>query len=411
MRLQAPPSEQLNKKADDVASHPSNLRQLNTRQLLRLLRIHNPCSKADLARLSGLSAPTVSTAVSHLEMLGLVDYLGEGVSSGGRPPGLLRFRANRGYVAGADIGGTRLRMILADLNGRIVSQWSTSLSEKQKTPRVVCSLVEKGLRSMCEEGAIPWKRVLHLTAGAPGITNVKSGVVISAPNLRDWHQIPLRNMLTEQIGIPVQVENDTNLAALGEHWCGAAEGVANFLFVALGTGVGAGVFLDGRLHQGSHWSAGEIGYLQVAGRELEPLRVRSTGQLERSIGGEAIEAEWARLLKSSGSLVDPALLAMHVPQIFDLAANGHPIATEVILYTARILSTCLSQVALLLDPELIILGGGVGAHPELCRQTVKLLQQNEFAHPTLKTSALGTNSQLHGAISLSLSSIEGKLVR
>ncbi|HTD97140.1 MAG TPA: MarR family transcriptional regulator, partial [Edaphobacter sp.] len=138
---------------------------MNARGLLRLLREHNPCSKADLVRLSGLSAPTVSSAVAHLESLGLIENLGDGESNGGRPPGLLRFQASHGYVAGADIGGTRLRMILADLNGKVITQWSTQFTEKQRTPKAVCTLMHDGMKTMCQEGSTSLKKVLHLTAG------------------------------------------------------------------------------------------------------------------------------------------------------------------------------------------------------------------------------------------------------
>jgi glucokinase len=410
MRLKDPPSLQYPTAQETSPSRPSHLRQVNARGLLRLLREHNPCSKADLVRLSGLSAPTVSSAVSHLEALGLIDNLGEGESSGGRPPGLLRFRASYGYVAAADIGGTRLRMMLADLNGKVVTQWSTQFSEKQKTPKAVCALMREGLRRMCQEGGTSIKKVLHITAGAPGITNVNSGVVLSAPNLKDWDQVPLLAMIEKETGIPALVDNDTNLAAVGEHWHGSSIGVDNFIFVAMGTGVGAGIFLHGRLHRGAGWSAGEIGYTGVSGKKRDSLQMRSTGQLERAIGGAGIEAEWMRLLQQAGTAGDPTLAKLKAPQIFDLAVDGDRTASEVLHYTARILACCLTDLTLLLDPKLIVLGGGIGSHPELCRLTEKLLQRNEFARPTLRSSSLGTHAQLHGAISLSLAATETQLL-
>jgi glucokinase len=410
MRFQNSSSVQFPQESETRPSRPSHLRQVNARGLLRLLREHNPCSKADLVRLSGLSAPTVSSAVSHLESLGLIENLGEGESNGGRPPGLLRFHASHGYVAGADIGGTRLRMILADLNGRVITQWSTQFTEKQRTPKAVCGLMHDGLKVMCQEGSTSLKKVLHLTAGAPGITNVDSGVVLSAPNLKDWNDVPLRTMIEKEIGIPVVVENDTNLAAVGEHWRGSAAGVDNFVFVALGTGVGAGIFLHGRLHHGADWSAGEIGYMGVSGSPREPLEVRSTGQLERAIGGLGIEAEWRRLLQRDRRSNDGALSKLRASEIFDLAVDGDRLANEIVLYTAQILAHCLLDLALVLDPQLVILGGGVGSHAELCRATEKLLHKNEFARPQIRSSSLGTQAQLHGAISLSLAATERRLL-
>jgi len=410
MRVQSPSSPQYLSDAEAQPSRPAHLRQVNARGLLRLLREHNPCSKADLVRLSGLSAPTVSSAVSHLESLGLIENLGEGESSGGRPPGLLRFHASHGYVAGVDIGGTRLRMVLADLNGKLITQWSTQFSEKQRTPKAICGLIHDGLKVMCQEGSMSLKKVLHLTAGAPGITNVDSGVVLSAPNLKEWNEVPLRAMLEKETGIPSLVENDTNLAAVGEHWRGSAERVDNFIFVAMGTGVGAGIFLQGRLHHGADWSAGEIGYMGVSGSPREPLQVRSKGQLERAIGGEGIEREWLRLLARDRKASDASLTKLRATEIFDLAAEGDRVASEVVQYTAGILAHCISDLALVLDPEVVILGGGVGAHAELCRATKKILERNEFAQPSIRSSSLGTQAQLYGAIFLSLAASEIRLL-
>src|SRR5882757_5048413 len=207
-----------------IPSRPSHFRQANARGLLQLLQEHDPCSKADLVRYSGLSAPTVSSGIAHLEGLGLVEQIGDGESSGGRPPGMLRFNARHGYVVAADIGGTRVRMMLADLGGNVITQSSVLLGAKQKTPEGVCSLIVEGLKGMCRQSGTPLRKVLHLTAGAPGITNVDTGVVLSAPNLDEWDDVPLQALLEKGTGIPCLVENDTNLAAVGEYWRGAALG-------------------------------------------------------------------------------------------------------------------------------------------------------------------------------------------
>ncbi len=387
-------------------SRPSHLRQANARELLRCLREDAPCSKAELARRSGLSAPTVSSAVAYLEELGLVESIGMGDSSGGRPPGLLRFRADFGFVAAADIGGTRLRMALADLNGDIVAQWSTVLARSQKSPEAVCAQVAEGLRAMCREASVPPKRVMHLTAGAPGITNGDEGVVIAAPNLKNWTAVPLRAMLERATGLSAQVENDTNLAAVGEHWNGAARGVANFVFVAVGTGMGAGIFVRGELYHGAQWCAGEIGYFGVSGRAREAMRMRETGQLERAIGGAGLEQRWQRALDRGAGSGSPELRALRANAVLDLARDGEPVATAVVRQTAGLLADAIADLSLVLNPELVVLGGGVGSHPELCRVTLDLLKRHELACPELRSSALGTQAQLHGAISVSLRAAE-----
>lgn len=410
MRFQSSTPVQYSSGAGTPPSRPSHLRQVNSRVLLRLLRQHSPCSKADLVRLSGLSAPTVSSAVSYLESLDLVENLGDGESSGGRPPEMLRFNANRGYVAGVDIGGTRLRMVLADLNGNIATQWATQFTDRQRTPRAVCTLIHESLKTMCEDASTSIKKVLQLTVGAPGVTNVDSGTVLSAPNLRDWNDVPLRAMLERETCIPTTVENDTNLAAVGEHWRGSAAGIEDFLFIALGTGVGAGIFLRGRLHHGANWSAGEIGYAAVNGHSRQPLQVRSTGHMERAIGGLGIEAEWRRLLGRERGSNCNELAKLRATEIFDLAVDGDRLASQVVQYAAQILADCITDMSLTLDPEVVILGGGVGSHPELCRVTEKLLARNEFAKPQVRSSSLGTQAQLHGAIYLSLTASEARLL-
>ena len=391
-------------------SRPAHLRQANARSLIHLVRTHHPCSKTDLVRLSGLSTPTVSSAISYLENLGLVESIGDGESSGGRPPEMLRINAKHGYVAAADIGGTRLRMMLSDLAGSVLSSWSTIFAQDQKTPQAICSLIRGGLTKMCEEIGVLPDKVLHLTVGAPGITNVAEGIVQSAPNLTDWVRVPLREILQRETGVPVIVENDTNLAAVGEHWRGAAKGVDNFVFIAMGTGLGAGIYLRGQLHHGAQWSAGEIGYLSAHGQKREFMQMSQLGQLEAMIGGTGIETKWVETLTQAKIPLDSKLVGLHASQIFDLARDGDPLAVEVIQLTATLLADTITDISLLLDPVIVVLGGGVGSHPELCRRTQILVQKNEFAQPQLRSSSLGMEAQLFGALSLSLDASEACLL-
>lgn len=391
------------------AARPAQLRVSNNRLILRLLRTHSPCSRADLVRMSGLTAPTVGLVIGYLTTHGLVDELGEGTSSGGRPPAMLRFNGQYGYVAGVDIGGTHVRMILADLNGKPVAEWKTKMAEHQKTPRGVVSLVHEGLDHLTTAAGATG-RVLHLTAGAPGITDVKRGVVLAAPNLSGWNDVPLRTLLERELSVPCEVENDINLAAVGEHAEGVAGGVDNFVFLAMGTGVGAGIFLRGALHQGATWSAGEVGYLPVIGAQRQHVRMRETGQLEQIIGGLGIEARWQAMLHKGTDTPTDADLNLRASQIFDLAEQRDARAEEILHSTARILADALSMVTLMYNPELVVLGGGVGSHRVLCAATMHYLQENEFALPMLRSSSLGTKAQLFGAVSVSLAAAEAKLL-
>ena len=395
--------------ATPAPARPGLLRQVNTRSLLRLLREHAPCSKADLVRHSGLSAPAVAAGIAQLKSLGLAESLGGGTSNGGRPPELLRFPVRHGFVAAADIGGTRLRLLLADLDGAPTAEWSTVLGREEKTPEAVCRLISEGLTTMCRAKRVARRSVLHLTAGAPGITDVQRGIVLSAPNLKHWNDVPLRSLLRRVTGLPVEVENDTNLAALGEHLRGVARGVESFIFLALGTGLGAGVFLGGKIHHGAQWTAGEVGYFGTPGSSRGSLRLRKAGLLESVIGGAGIERLWSEELARRG-VQDVALRKLRAPHILDRAHAGDEAALSVLRSVATTLAAAITDVCLLLNPELVVLGGGIGAHPALCRATEALLSGNEFARPRLSSSTLGSQAQLFGGVAVSLAAIEARLL-
>lgn len=381
----------------------------NAGVLLQLLREHGDASKADLVRLSDLTASTVSRVVGELVECGLLEQRSKADSFSGRTTATLHLNAQYGFVAGVDVGGTRVRMMLADLSGEPVADWETRLEEDQKNPLGVVKLVRKGLDSMTAKlgGS---GRLLHVTVGAPGITDVSRGVVLAAPNLQEWNDVPLRAMLEDELSIPAEIENDTNLAAVGEHAVGVARGCENFVFVAVGTGLGAGIYLRGALHHGATWSAGELGYLPVIGSQRQRITLRETGQLEDLIGGSGIEKRWQVLLRQTHPQPDRNLLELHASQIFDLAAQGDAHAESILQSTARLLADALSTVTLMYNPELVVLGGGVGSHSALCASTDNFMRENEFALPKFRSSVLGTKAQLFGAVSVSLSAVDAGIL-
>jgi glucokinase len=386
-------------------ARPGQLRQVNAREILRLLRLHNPCSCADLVRHSGLSAPTVSSTIEHLRQKGLVERIGPGASSGGRPPGMLRFNDTFGYVVGVDIGGTAVRVVLANLNGKIIGKWVGSLHESS-TPKHVAALIMSGIRRLQRRHRIPAKKLLAVAAGAPGITDARAGIVFSAPNLSGWKNVPLRQILEDSARVPVSIENDVNLGALGESWSGTARGVKNFVFMAIGTGIGAGIFINGRLYHGSVWAAGEIGYLTVPGTEQTRLAIHRPGPLESVIGGKGIERMWRDMPNGNKNGAHHQAKQLQATEIFDLAHAGDERAREVLEQTARILASAIADVSAILDTSLVVLGGRVGIHPALLEATQRILVQNEVARPKLALSTLGQEAQLFGAIWLALKTAE-----
>ncbi len=379
---------------------PGLLQEVNVREILRLLRGHSPCSRADLARYSGLSAPTVSSAVARLKQRRLIEEVGQGSSNGGRPPALLRFNSSFGFVVGVDIGGSQVRVALADLNGSIVGKWSKA-TPADRTPEGIARLITAGIRELRRQNRIPSRKLLALGAGAPGITDVRAGIVLSAPCLSRWQNVPLRQLLERNTRIPTAVENDVNLGALGESWCGSARGAKNFIFLAMGTGVGAGLFVNGHLYHGSDWAAGEIGYLHVPGTAEMPLAIARPGPLESVIGGHGIQRSWRKLCAGKGKHRRLSL-RLKPTEVFDQALSGQPESRQLLEQTARILAAVIANVSVILNPSLVVFGGGIGTNPSLFEATRRILERNEFARPRLALSLLGPDAQLFGAIRLAL---------
>jgi glucokinase len=377
-----------------LVARPALLRQTNAQLLLKLLRESGPCSKADLVRASGLSAPTVTNVVAHLTSAGLVEPIGEGDSTGGRPPDIIRFRAERGCVIGMEIGPDCLRFLLADLYGNELGRTKAELSWNTSKPATVCAQVGREVRNLLRKHKKTEDQLLGVVIGVPAIINVNEGIVFSLSSLKEWSDVPLGSMLSRELKCQVILENDTNLAAKGEYHRGAARGEANFVFITIGKGVGAGIFLDGSIYRGSQWSAGEIGYLRIPHISREFPKLHGYGRLEKVLGAPGILRSWRASRK--GSRRSPK--ASSATEVLDLAAAGNAQAKKILLQRAAILSDVILDLALILNPSVILLGGEVGSHPRLLHEVKLLLKGDEFAVVRVGLSALGSSAILWGGV-------------
>ena len=391
-----------------MLGRPRLLRDFNAQQILRLLRRHGPCSRADLVRYSGLSAPTISSGVAYLKQHGLVEPMGLGPSNGGRRPDLLRFNSKAGYVAGVDIGTSLVRIALADLDGKIAEKVEVA-THSQSTPDHVVSLIAAGIRKLRSRHEVPAKKLLALAVGVPGITDIQKGIVLSAPILPQWQAVPLRDILAQKVGTRTVVENDVNLAALGEGRWGIAHGVKNFVFLTVGSGIGAGIFINGHLYHGADWAAGEIGYLYVPGTDESPLAILKPGPLEDMIGARAIECAW-RDLGGEDKERGRQTLVVDGGKVLDLAEKGDPVAGRILQQTARILADAITNICVVLNPSLVILGGRVGSRPALFKATKQIIECNEFCRPRVAVSTLATEAAVLGAVQLALNVADQKIL-
>jgi glucokinase len=299
------------------------------------------------------------------------------------------------YVIGADIGATSLRLALADGSGAMLGRWSTSTAGARNAETVV-GLMREGVEALLAEASLTRDSLCAIAAGAPGITNADSGVVIATSYLMGWRDVPLRELIEVQFGVPAFVDNDVNMAAIGEREAGIARDARDFVFLAIGTGIGAGIVLNGQVHRGSVWIAGEIGYMLVPGASEAPVERGKPGALESIVGGEGVKAQWgSRWSESLTTLPRDA----NATQIFDHALEGNAIAQEVLQIAARALAYAIYNTSLILNSSLFVLGGGVGIHPALADAARVVLEERRArVQPILVCSALGADAQLIGAI-------------
>ncbi|MGA7930057.1 MAG: ROK family protein, partial [Candidatus Sulfotelmatobacter sp.] len=347
----------------------------------------------------GLSSSRLSAAVSFLEKKGLIERTSNGKSKAGRRNTALRINAGYGHVLGVDIGGSNLRIALADMNGTVLGKWSAS-TKKTSSPDMVIEQIRKGVKNLLEHASVSRRSLLAVAAGAPGITDGDAGVVVTTSYLKGWKDVPLRRLLESALRIPAAVENDVRMAAIGENWKGAAQGVGNFVFLAIGTGIAAGVFANGRLIHGTDWTAGEVGYMHVPGAPETAARRGAPGSLESVIGGEGIRKQWLRSCNGTGVGVTRNLTAT---EIFEHASTGDLVAKGVLNRSAKILAYAVYNISLVINCGLFILGGGVGMSTPLRNATQRCLENyNEPVQPKLMVSSLGQDAQLVGAIRLAL---------
>jgi glucokinase len=394
------------KKKSIPIGRPSVLRHTNAHNILKLLRECGSCSRADLVRASGLSAPTVTNVIKDLLSEGLVEPLGEGESSGGRPPDMIRFKAERGCLLAVEISAESISLLLTDLNGSELDAQKIPIAKRKTTPEAICGYIVEELKTLLRKQRKTREQLLAVVVGAPAITNVEEGTVLSISTLEGWRSVPLRAMLSKMVNCMVIVENDMNLAAQGEKYCGAAQAERDFVFIHIGTNVGAGVFLGGRIHHGSHWSAGEIAYLRLPSISRRQPTIHEFGELETVLTSSGIMKSWH---EESGKAVR-AGREMDAVGILNLAQAGDPRAEKVVRHRAEIVADIIVNLSLILNPGLILLGGEIGGHPVLIDFVRKQLEGDEFAVTKVSSSSPGDRAVLWGAISLALEAIPGVLL-
>ncbi len=374
------------------------MRAINRSAVLDVIREEKVIARTQIAERLGVSLPTVMRIVDELIADDLVRPHGSSQSSGGRPRALLEYNARAHAVVGVDLGGTKMFGTVADLAGTIQTELYSPWGEDG---------VENSLDRLCKmiaqllDAPRPARQKIRgIGVGAPGITLDEEGIVTWAPSL-GWRDLPLKQMLTERFHLPIFVENDVNLATLGEWSFGAGRNTRNMVCIAIGTGIGAGIIVDGALYRGSQKAAGEIGYL-LPGPDFLGRRYDEFGALESLASGTGIAARARRRLGRK----------VTAEQVFAAARRGAAWALDVVRDTVDYLALAVASTSCLLNPELGVLGGGVSQSADLLLGPIQQRLQGTVPFvPRLAASSLGPRAAVMGAITLVLNETEHITVR
>jgi len=374
-----------------VAARPQLMRAMNEQMLLQQVRGAGPISRADLARVSGLSKPTVAVALANLEHDGLVRVAGQRTGVRGPAALLYEVRPEAGYVLGLDVGREFLRGALADLTGAIRAK----ASHRAHSPSAHSRVTE--LQSLADDltatAGITRTRVTQVVIGSPGVYDPGRGALTMARNLPGWERPETIAELRRAFGRTTVVENDVDLAALAERDHGHGRNVDTFAFVSVGTGVGMGLVLGGRLFRGAHGAAGEIAYLPI-GDGADPVEARRRGTFEAAASASGV----VRAARQAGMRAG----GLSARKVFAAAAEGDARAMKVVRAEAELIAKALGSVIAVIDPELVVLGGGVGRAPGFAGAVAEALEPIAAIVPEIRVSALADDAVVEGCLAAGL---------
>ena len=376
------------------AAIPPLLKDLNERTVYETIRLGSPISRAEISRRAGISKPTVSLALQALLDAGLVR---ETEAEPGRPRyGAVFFEPvpDAALVLGLDLGARFLRGAICDLAGAVRARQDVELPNVEVENAL--ATIAKLRTSLVEASGLPAERIDTVVVGVPGVVE-PSGKLSLATNVRGLEGRHFGVELEELLGLPVTLDNDINLAARGELWLGVARGVDDFVFLSVGTGLGAGLVLRGELHRGRNGAAGEVD-LVAAGRtdDVDPCAA-------------AISALAAQLA------ADGAATTLTPPydarSIFGAARAGDAVGRQVVEEAARRIAVHIVAISAVSDVALVVLGGGIGANGDLLLDPIRGLLADWLPFPPrVEVSGLGDAAVLMGALAVGLGTAQERVL-
>jgi predicted NBD/HSP70 family sugar kinase len=370
------------------AARPQHIRVMNEQLLLEHIRAAGELSRADLARTSSLAKNTVSQALSNLERAGLVRQAGVRTGVPGPAATLFRVNPQAGFVLGLDVGSHFLRGAIMDLTGVVRARTSLRTRARGNTARVA-ELAGLG-EMLCAEVGIAPGEIGQTVLGSPGIYDPARDAISLVGARPGWDKPVVLKELRQAFGASLMLENDVDAAALAEQAHGHGREVDSFAFVSIGTGIGMGLVIGGRLHRGAHGAAGEIGFLPIAdGTTVDAADARRRGRLEAAASANGV----VRAARQAGMQG-----AISARTVFAAAARGDERAVAVVAEEAVLVAKAISSIIAVADPDLVVLGGGIGQADQFLDLVNKHVEELAPVMPVLRVSALGDDAVVDGCL-------------
>jgi glucokinase-like ROK family protein len=392
---------------------PQYINKLNKIRIINIIREHNQVSRADISKISGISAPTVTRIVDTLiNDTGLVREVGIGESSGGRRPTLVELASQENYVIGVDLGTTHIDGVLANLNAETI----VDLRCETKIEEGFDNIIERVTDIICELRNNPkskGKTILGVGLAVPGLINRYKNIIEVSPDLH-WEYVDLKKILQQKCDLPLKFDNVTRVMALGELWYGIGDKSKYFAVINIGYGIGAGIVIDGHLLYGPYGMAGEFGHITMEKDSKHKCACGNFGCLEALSSGHAI----AQRIKDAIKNGESSILANDYSNIDKIdtklvaqaARDGDALSKRVFDESVDYLGTAISGLINLISPENVLIGGGVSQADDLIfnrienivsKRTIKTRTRNI----TIKPVTFGINAATKGAVALILNEV------
>ena len=395
-----------------ITGDQEKVRKINKSIVMNTLRLHAPISRARVANLTGLNRGTVSNIVNALIEEGLVSENEQEESKIGRPGISLGFRPDGGAVIGIEIDVDLITIVLTNFVAKTVWETKVEITPSQSQTSIIRQaeqLVEQALSIAYEQQLRP----LGIGVGLPGLINLRQGELIIAPNL-NWRNVPLRLMWNQRFRLPIYIENEANLAALGEYYFGVARGCENFVYLSSGIGLGGGIMINGKLFRGGFGYAGEIGHVQ-RDPQGEKCSCGRIGCWETQVGPRAV----LRRVKKELQVHSDQLLLDACQGDFDnltfemvvkFALEGNLTCNQAIEDVARYLGEGIADLVNVFNPELVVIGGEFILGKDILQPIIEKTIFSSALQPSadglrIAFSERGANAGAYGAVAIVLDDI------